>query len=238
MDNQTTNKRKSFLGICLILFSIAFLFALSFLIGNPLLQFVNDPEQFRLWVQSHGIWSYLAFIGIVIVQVIVAFIPGEPFEIAAGYAFGAWQGTLLCMIATTLGSMLVFLLVRKFGIKLVQIFFSLEKLNNLKFLKDSQRRDLLFLIIYMIPGTPKDLLSYFAGLTNISFIPFLLISFFGRIPSIITSTIGGDMLMKQNYWFAGITFGIALLISAVGIYIYNRICQKHNQEEHHERETL
>ena len=234
MDNQTTNKRKSFLGICLILFSIAFLFALSFLIGKPLLQFVNDPEQFRLWVQSHGIWSYLAFIGIVIVQVIVAFIPGEPFEIAAGYAFGSIPGTLLCILGTTLGSILVFFLVKKLGIKLVQIFFSLEKIQSLKFLKNSPKRDSLFLLIYMIPGTPKDLLNYFAGLTDMSFTPFLLICLFGRFPSIITSTIGGDMLMKQHYWLAALVFVLALILSLLGIYIYNQICKKHNQKNQEE----
>ncbi len=92
--------------------------------------------------------------GMVIVQVIIALIPGEPFEIAAGYAFGAWEGTLLCLLASTIGSILVFSLVRRFGLRVVRLFFSPEKLHTLRFLKDSRGRDFLFFLIFLIPGTP------------------------------------------------------------------------------------
>ena len=126
-------------------------------------------------------------------QVIVAIIPGEPFEIAAGYAFGAVEGTVLCLIAATIGSIVVFMLVRLFGEKLVEVFFPQKKLSTLRFLKSSPRRDFLFLVVFTVPGTPKDLLCYFAGLTDIRFPVWLLICSFGRIPSIITSTIGGEL---------------------------------------------
>lgn len=86
---------------------------------------------------------------------------------------------------------------------------------------------MLFLIIFMIPGTPKDLLSYVAGLTDISFPVWLMICSLGRIPSIITSTIGGNALGTKNYWFAIAVFAVTMAVSGVGIWIYDRICKRH-----------
>lgn len=85
---------------------------------------------------------------------------------------------------------------------LVEVFFPEEKLKKLKFLKTTPKRDMIFFIIFMIPGTPKDLLCYFTGLTDIKFSLWLLICSLGRLPSIITSTVGGDALGTSNYWFA------------------------------------
>lgn len=192
----------------------------------PLLRFVSDPELFRDWVDSYGLWARLAYIGMVILQVILALIPGEPFEIAAGYAFGAVEGTVLSMLASTLGSLAVFWLVRRYGMRVAGLFFSKEKLETVKFLKTNPKREVLFLLIFMIPGTPKDLLCYYAGMTDLRFPVWLLICSFGRLPAIVTSTIGGDALGTENYWFAAGVFAAALAISGIGILIYNSICNR------------
>ena len=67
--------------------------AIFWFIGRPMLKFVSAPEQFRAWVDGHGIWGRIAFIGMMALQIVVAVIPGEPLEIGAGYAFGIWEGT-------------------------------------------------------------------------------------------------------------------------------------------------
>lgn len=211
--------------IFVLLSAIIFLY-----IGKPLIQFLEEPERFREWVNSHGIWSYFAFIGIVVLQVIVAVIPGEPFEIAAGYAFGIAEGTILCIIGMTLGSIIVFLFVRRFGVKAVEVFFSLEKINSLNFLKNTKKLTVFTYLVFLIPGTPKDLIGYFIGLTNMKLTTWILISSVARIPSIITSTIGGNALGIKNYFFAIIVFAIALFISAVGLVIYNRITKEKSEK--------
>lgn len=227
--NESKSKKQKIIGIAILAIAVISMLLIFWFIGKPLVKFVSQPELFREWVNSYGIWGRLAFIGMVILQVIVAIIPGEPFELVAGYAFGAVEGTVLCIIASTIGSILVFLLVRKFGVKLVEIFFSKEKLDNIKFLKSSPKRNILFLIIFAIPGTPKDLLSYFAGLTDISLVSWCLISSLGRIPSVITSTIGGSLMSDKNYLFAIIVFVVTVVISAGGLVIYNKICEKHKK---------
>ena len=83
--------------------------------GKPLIQFVQEPERFRAWVDEQGILAPIAFLGMLVLQIVVAVIPGEPLEIAAGYAFGAVEGTLLCLFGAFLGRVAVFLLVRKLG---------------------------------------------------------------------------------------------------------------------------
>ena len=201
-------------------------------VGAPLMRFLSDPDALRNWVEAQGWYSRLAFIGMVIFQVIIAFIPGEPFEIAAGYAFGAVEGTLLSIAGAAIGSTITFWLVRRFGMRLVRIFFSEEKINSVKFLKTSSARMYLFLVIYMIPGTPKDLLGYFAGLTDLPFPVFCLICTLGRIPSVVTSTVGGNALGTRSYGAAIVVFAFTLAISALGLALYNWICKKHKGGRH------
>ena len=80
-----------------------------------------------------------------------------------------------------------------------------------------------------IPGTPKDLLSYFAGLTDIKMGRWLLITTVARIPSVITSTVGGNAVGEQNYLFAILVFAGTLAVSALGLLIYQRI-SKHRKD--------
>ena len=207
-------------------------------IGKPMIKFIDDHEKFRAWVDSNGIMAMAAFMGMMVLQVIIALIPGEPLELAAGYAFGPWIGTLLCLVGALIGSIIVFSIVRKFGMKAVTLFFDEEKINKLKFLHNSSQRNFLIFIIFFIPGTPKDLLAYFVGLTDMKISMWIAITAVARIPSIITSTVAADAIGMQNYLFAGVVFGGTLLVSLLGIFIYNRIIKKNNAKgENTEKNT-
>ncbi len=226
MQIHFSEKQRKIVAIAAFLAVLAVMAGIFWYVGRPMLQFVSEPEQFRLWVDSHGVWGRVLFLGMVILQVVIAFIPGEPLEIGAGYAFGFWEGTLLCLLGIILGSVLVFLLVRTLGIRFVEVFFSREKILSLRFLKNKRRRNFWIFFILMIPGTPKDLLSYFVGLTNIKLFHWILITSVARIPSIITSTIGGNALGVSNYFFALLVFLITMTISGIGILIYHIICKR------------
>ena len=205
--------------------------AVAWLIGKPLLQFVSEPDKFRQWVDSHGLLGPLAFLGMMLLQVFVAVIPGEPLEIGAGYAFGAVEGTILCILGAAIGSTLVFLFVRRFGVRAVEVFISREKIHSLRFLQNTRRVHLFLLVAFLLPGTPKDVLCYVAGLTTLKLGPFILISSICRLPSIVTSTIGGSALGSGQWGMAAIVFAATLVISAIGLWIYKRILRL--REEHH-----
>ena len=206
--------------------------AVFWFVGKPLLAFVSEPEKFRLWVDSHGLWGRLAFLGMMLLQIFVAIIPGEPLEIGAGYAFGAVEGTLLCLLGAGIGSCLVFLFVRRFGVKAVEVFIPQEKIASLKFLQNTRRVYLFMTVVFLLPGTPKDALCYCAGLTSIRFSHFLVISSICRLPSVITSVVGGNALGSGDWQAAIWIFLVTMAVSILGLLLYNRIL-RYREEHHH-----
>ena len=226
--SEKQKKRLAVGGVVIFILLSLFLF---WFVGRPMIRFARQPELFRQWVDARGVWGKIAYVGMVFLQVLVAIIPGEPLELCGGYAFGAFWGTVLCLLGAVLGSVAVFALVRRLGQPLVEVFFPKEKLESLRFLRSSPKRDALMWLIFTVPGTPKDLLCYFAGLTDLSWGKWLLIATVGRIPSIVTSTIGGDALGVKNYQFALIAFAVTLAISGVGWLIYRTVCRRHEEAE-------
>ena len=220
---QLTEAHKKKIYLFAIVVALLFIAAVGYLVGKPMVDFVREPERFRAWVDSSGFVSRVIFVGMVVFQLVIALIPGEPLEMGAGYAFGAVEGTILCIAGCVIGSALVFLFVRRFGVKLVEVFFPREKIRSLRFLQDSRRLNLLTFIVFFIPGTPKDLLSYFIGLTDMKLGTWLLITAVARIPSIVTSTVTGDALGLKDYQFALIAFGVTLALSLAGILVYRRL---------------
>lgn len=214
------------LGLFLVLFVLVAWYA-----GRPLVAFASEPERFQQWVDSQGLLAPVLFVGMVILQVVVAVIPGEPLEIAAGYAFGALEGTVLCVLGTLIGGVLVFLLVRRFGAQAVEVFFDLEKFRSLRFFQDRRRLTFWVFLVFFLPGTPKDVLCYFVGLTDMRLRTWILVSAVARIPSIITSTVGGSALGMGEYAFAAIAFLAALAISGLGLLAYRAICRFHERRE-------
>jgi len=229
MKRELNEKNKKLIAVISIIIFIIFCGVVTWYIGRPLIKFVSEPEKFRTWVENYGFLGKLSFIGMVFFQVVIALVPGEPFEIGAGYAFGVIEGTILSEIGITLGSMVVFLAVKTFGVRLVEVFFSREKINSLKFLKDKKKRNVIIFLVFFLPGTPKDLLTYFVGLTDMKLSHFLLLASVARLPSVITSTVGGDALGGEDYIFAIIVFALTLIFSGVGLLIYNFIQKKKNK---------
>ncbi len=231
-----SEKTKKILSLVMIALALVFAGAVTWYVGRPMVRFVEDPEQFRLWVDAHGIWSRLAFVGMVVFQVLIAVIPGEPIEIGGGYAFGFWEGTLWCVVGIGIGSVLIFALVRRFGVRLVELFFSMEKIRSLKFLQNDRRRDTIAFVIFLLPGTPKDLVSYFVGLTPMKLSTWLFISMVARLPSVVTSTAGGSALSSQNYITALVVFAVAAGLSIGGWVLYNWFMKRRQKKK--EEKTL
>ena len=226
-----TPQQKKWISVVIAAVFLLFCGAVGWFIGRPMVRFASDPEQFRAWVESFGPWGGILYAAMVFLQVLVALIPGEPLEICGGYAFGAVPGTLLCLLGATAGSLLVFALVRRFGRAMVELFFSREKVENLRFLQSSPKRDFLFWLIFMLPGTPKDLLCYFAGLTDLPWRKWIFICSVGRLPSVITSTLGGGALGTENYGGALWVFAATAALSLIGVGIYRLVVARHEKKK-------
>lgn len=194
-----------------------------FVLYQPMMSIFKDPQALRQQLQQLGILGQIMFIGIMVLQVIFVFLPGEIVEVMAGFLYGPIGGLILCMIGSAIGSTLIFIFVKTFGIQFIQKMVSLEKINQITFLKDKEKRNILCFIVFFIPGTPKDILTYCIPLTDMKLSTFLFITTIARIPSIITSTISGHAIGVENYMFSLFVFAITGMISLFGIYIYRHI---------------
>ena len=228
MDRYSRKTEKFIATAGTALFLIIFTFA-AIKVGKPMIEFASEPEKFREFIDRSGVSGRLIFIGMTVLQVIVATIPGEPLEIAAGYAFGVIEGTVLTLIGITIGSTLVFLLVRTLGAKIIRIFFSDQKTSALRRLTGNKKFTPLLILALTMPGTPKDILTYFAGLSDIKLTTWIIITPLLRIPSVITSTVGGSALGVMDYKFAVIVFCVTMIISIAGYIIYGKITAKRNE---------
>lgn len=223
MQNTYERRRKLLAGISLAVVALLVVL-LTLFISGWLRSFSKDD--FRDYIRSFGALGPLVLLGLQILQVFIALIPGEIVETAAGYVLGPWLGTAVCYLGIAVASSLIFTLTRRYGVKLVEVFVSREKINELRFLNTAQKRNMLIFLIFFIPGTPKDLLTYFVGLTDIRLRTFLLLSMVARVPSVISSTFGGHLLGEEKYWGAVILYGITGLLSILGMIVYNRHLKK------------
>lgn len=216
---QNEKKWKSIIPVCLILLALVLI---GVRWGKPIVDLVADPESFREWIDERGVWAPVVMVAVVALQILVALIPGEPFEFAAGYAFGAWQGMLLCMIGSFVGGCLAMLLARRYGMKLMRALFPKHDIANLEIFKKPERLTLLTFLLFLIPGTPKDILVYALGLTPMGVIKGIGLTCLARIPSILTSTLSGHALGEEQYLAAVIIYGLTGLASLVAVLIYRK----------------
>ncbi len=217
------------LGVLAVMVLIVALLIIK--IGVPFYQTITEPNAARDWILSFGKWSYLVLFAIVYLQVVIAILPGEPFQIAAGLAFGPIVGSLLSTLGTLLASITTFLLTRIFGYKLIEFFFS-ERTRSKMDLRDYNEENIerIVFIAFLIPGTPKDFLAYAVGLTPLSLLTWIRITVIARFPPIIMATLGGQALNSGNFKTAAVTLLIGNVISLFVYLIYEI---HHRWKKHH-----
>ncbi|MCR4909128.1 MAG: VTT domain-containing protein [Lachnospiraceae bacterium] len=223
-DHELARKRVLAAGIILIVLALFAVIAIKFYL--PILKMADNPEEFRLYLEERGVGGIVLFTVIMALQVIIAVIPAGPLEVAAGYCFGSFIGTLICDIGMTVGSVTVFALVRRFGMAFIELFFSKEKIKSLKILKSTGQSRLVLFLIFLIPGTPKDIIGYGVGLTDLKLLPWIFITLIGRIPSILLSAMSGDALMEGDYTVFIIIIVALVLSAGIGTFVYRRWFRK------------
>lgn len=229
MDFIKKNKKTIFIAIiCMILMGVVCL-----LLYEPMMNFLKDPEALKKHLESYGIFGGFILVLVMTLQVVFVFLPGEIVEVLAGFIYGPMEGMLLCLLGAALGSTIIYMFVRKLGIKFIDKLLGKGKLEEVSFLRNNDKLDVLIFIIFFIPGTPKDIITYFIPLTDMKLSKFLIITSIARIPSVISSTIGGNALGLAQYEFTIFVFAITGIFSLIGLYFYkvkihNINCSKSN----------
>ena len=192
----------------------------------PFIRELRNPQyrqNFTLWVESNGFAGVLVLLGIQILQIVIAVIPGGPVQIIAGAAYGTFGGLAILLCGCLIASSVIFLAVRKFGLPFLHRFFGEKELGKWMFLKDSRKTARLVFILYLIPGTPKDLLTWLCPLTNLSLPVFVILSTLARIPAILSSVIMGDSVIRGKWLLSLSMFIITAVIGFSGMWLKDRI---------------
>lgn len=193
----------------------------------PTIKNITTPEgqiKFKNEITNSGIKGMLMLFYLEIAQIILAVLPGEPLEVLTGMCYGSIGGMIFIMFCVFLSTTAIFYLVRKFGKNLVYEFCSQEKIDKIeksKIFNDPKKIEKKMCILFLIPGTPKDLLVYIGGLLPIKPSRFILISTFVRFPSVISSTIVGNSIINGKWANAGIVYLLTLVFVAIIILIIN-----------------
>ncbi|MCM1363682.1 MAG: VTT domain-containing protein [Faecalibacterium sp.] len=226
-DDPKQKKKQIAIIVAAAVLIVAFIICYC-IFGKKLLAFFEDTDKFKDWLDSFGATGKVVFVTIRALQTVVKFIPAEPLEIGSGFAYGTFGGMFYCMLGTFIGSMIIIVLTKIFGVKIVNVFVPQEQINSLRFLQNKSKLSITLFILYLIPGTPKDIITYLIGLTDYGMVKFMILTSIARIPSIITSTICGASLEQKNYALSiGVFVGTALL-GLVGLVIYNKLEKKLN----------
>ncbi|MBQ9736720.1 MAG: VTT domain-containing protein [Clostridia bacterium] len=222
----TRPSRAQTVAICsLALFALVCILSYVFF-GQELLALLAEPEAFRAWLDGFGAADELIFILIRAAQTMVKFIPAEPLEIGAGFAYGAVPGMLYCLLGNMLGTIPIFFLTKKFGMRLLSLFFSKRSVRRFSAFFSGEKLYGLIFFFFLIPGSPKDGVTYFIGLTDVKLLPFLALTFFARIPSILTSTICGSALAEKQYLFSALVFLVTILLALGGGALYAAVAKR------------
>jgi uncharacterized membrane protein YdjX (TVP38/TMEM64 family) len=153
---------------------------------RPLYEFVADQDQVRAWVEGLGAWGPVAIILLEMVQALLAPIPGQGIEAVSGYLYGPLLGTVYPMIGMAIGSLITFLLARRFGRPLVIRLIGKKSMDRLD---DLVRRGgaPFFFLIWLLPFAPDDLACVAAGLTPMPTHQFMILMLLGRLPGVFVS---------------------------------------------------
>ncbi len=186
---------------------------------------IEGQEAFKNKVNDSGFIGLLMLFGLQVAQVFLIILPGEPIEILAGMCYGGWGGLLFITISVCIITTAIFFLVRKLGRRFVYDICDEEKvkkIENSKLFKNPKKIEWIMLILFMIPGTPKDLLVYIAGLLPIKPLRFILIATFARLPSVVSSTFAGNTLMRGDWKSSLIIYAITFLLVGILVLIINK----------------
>ena len=214
---------------CLIIAGVFSYFYIKY--GKQLFALFEDAEKLQAFLSQFRGFDKWVFVAIRAFQTVIKIIPAEPLEIGSGLLYGTWGGMWLCLLGTMIGSLVIIALTRVFGKKIVNAFIPIEKIESLSFLKNERKVYLSLFFIFLIPGTPKDVLTYAAGLTGLDMKKFLLITGIARIPSILFSTWCGQEIINKNYNIAIIIFAVTGIMSIICSVIYNKVAASKGKKE-------
>ena len=192
----------------------------------PLILELTEPggvERVVQDVRNAGPGGVLILLGMQFLQVVVAFIPGEVVQVAAGMMYGPWGGAAVVLAGCIISSAFIFFIVHKLGAPFVRAMIPEKWMGKLEDFEETDKLDVMVFALFLIPGLPKDVFTYLVPLTDMSMRNFLVLSTVGRIPGILMSTLAADGLMEGDIMRSVLLFLVAAGIAALAIVFHEKI---------------
>ena len=177
----------------------------------------DNLEEARAFLEGYKFKGYWAYLGIQVLQIVISIIPGQFTNMAAGYLFGFPAAFVISVIGAIAGTFITYFIAKLLGAKAMKQLIEPERYK--RFLKrfNSKRSYITVFILYLVPGLPKDVLGYVAGVSKMNFVPFLFLSVIGRLPALSVSVMVGSMIYKEIYTGVIILILLMVIISMTGI---------------------
>ena len=169
-------------------------------------------------IRNAGSLGVLMLLGLQFLQIVVAFIPGEVVQVAAGMMYGPWLGALIIIAGCVGSSAFIYWLVHKLGAPFVQAMVPEKFLNRLNDFESSGKLNVVVFVLFLIPGLPKDTFTYIVPLTRMRMGTFLILSNVARIPGVVLSTYAANGIMEGNILTSVLLFLVAAGLACIGLY--------------------
>lgn len=182
-----------------------------------------------------GVFILLAF---QFLQIVVAFIPGEVVQMAAGIIYGPWWGALIILIGCIISSAFIFGIVHKLGAPFVQAMVPQKYMSKLRHFESSPKFNTIVFILFLIPGMPKDVFTYILPLSHMRLRTFVILTNTARIPGIVVSTYAANGLIEGRIWESVIIFLVLAAIAGLALLLTNRFMNKIEEKTGKDLPTL
>lgn len=174
-------------------------------------------------IRDKGALGVVILLLLQFIQVVVAFIPGEVTQMAAGMLYGPLWGSLLILIGCALSTSFVYFIVHKLGAPFVKDLVSEKYLKKFEHFQETGRLNIIVFILFLIPGLPKDTFTYLVPLTDMKMKPFVIITTIARSPGIILSAYAASGLVEGDIWLSVAIFGVLLVLAVIALIFSDRI---------------
>jgi len=210
------NDKKSIIKLAILILFIS-IGTYIFIHFDIFVYFTSKRKAIAL-INSYSPYDVFVFIGLQILQVVFAPIPGEVTGLIGGFIYGPVLGTIYSTIGLTLGSWLAFVMARFFGLPFVEKAVKPETIQRYDYLL-AHKGAVISFVLFLLPGFPKDYLCFIMGLSHMRVGMFLLISTVGRLFGTILLSVCGSYARNNEYAALFIAFGVTAAILFIA-YLY------------------
>lgn len=221
-DNKPKNNNSRITSLIKLLILITVVIVIPvyvLIVKGDFISLLKDPSNIKnlaSFLEEYKTESIFIYLGFQILQIIISVIPGQVFQMAAGYLYGFFGGLALSLLGALLGSTIAYYLAVFLGRDSLGLFIKRDTLDLWVKRLNTKKAYIIIFLLYLIPGLPKDLIAYPAGISRINIKAFLLLSLTGRLPAMAASVLIGALYEDQSY--------TAMIIIAVFSIVLFLIC--------------